>query len=131
VKSLPTKLSWRSAPEMRRQVEEPVVVAARALPDQEAGAGDVVRIREPDQHAIPGAALPAQAVHAERPLTGAPLAVEESHLHRQPRVAAGVAAIDLLSDPVSAARTRLRRPLRRRSAEDDGEKKRRGDPERG
>ena len=86
-----------------RQVEEAVVVAAGPLPDQEAGAGDVVRIGEPDQHPIAGAPLAAQAVDAQRPLTRAPLPVEQPHLHRQPRVATGVALVDLTRDPVGAA----------------------------
>ncbi len=89
-----------------RQVEEAIVVAARALPDQEAGAGDVVRVGEADQDAIAGGALAAQAVHAQRALARPPLPIEQPHLHRQPRIATGVALVDLARDPVSAARRR-------------------------
>ena len=96
----------------RRQIEEALVVAAGALPDQEAGAGDVVGVGEPHQHAIAGGAAGRAAPRTlERPLTRrGPGDRTGAWASSSARVPAGVALVDLARDPVSGAPARQRSP---------------------
>ena len=83
--------------------------AGGVLPDQEAGAFDVVGSGEADEHAVAVGAAAAQARHGQRAFARAALPVEEPHGHLEAAVAAGVAGIDLTADPVGRFAARGRR----------------------
>ena len=116
----------RRTPERRQ--EEALVLGVRVLPDQEAGALDVVGIAEADQQAIAvrrvgrraGAPRP-RSVIVEHPLAQPVVPVGELHAHGEAGVAAGVALLDAARDRVGRETRRLRlRGQERRGGERTG-----------